>query len=59
MESHETLHLHAEEHDEMSEEDDPLDSPDVYFGDRAKDKFWDFYKSDRKFKDTKLKENFI
>ena len=52
MDSKETLFIHAEELDEMSEEDEPLDSPDVYFGEKAKDKFWDFYKSERKFKDT-------
>jgi hypothetical protein len=51
MDSSDTLNIHAEEHDLMSEEDETLDNPDLYFGDVAKDKFWDFYKSDRKFKD--------
>lgn len=31
--------------------DDVMDNPDLYFGEVAVDNFWDFYKSDRKFKD--------
>ena len=34
-----------------SDHDEALDDPDLYFGEKAVDKFWDFYKSDRKFKD--------
>ena len=59
MDSQETLNIHAEEHDQDSEDDNnTLDNPQLYFGEVAKDKFWDFYKSDRKFKDfNKLKED--
>lgn len=34
-----------------SDHNEQLDDPDLYFGEKAVDKFWDFYKSDRKFKD--------
>lgn len=34
-----------------SDKDEALDDPEIYFGTKAVDKFWDFYKSDRKFKD--------
>lgn len=51
--SDESLNIHGEEASENSEEDneDHLDDPGLYFGEGAKDKFWDFYKSERKFKD--------
>ena len=52
IDSRSTLNLHGEENEENSEEEEEsLDNPDLYFGDVAKDKFWDFYKSERKFKD--------
>ena len=52
IDSRSTLNLHGEENEENSdEEEESLDNPDLYFGDVAKDKFWDFYKSERKFKD--------
>ena len=55
MDSEETLLIQAEEHEESEEEENQgLDDPDLYFGEVAKDKFWDFYKSDRKFKDFNL-----
>ena len=43
--------MNVEAMEMTSEVDDPLDDPELYFGDQAIDKFWDFYKSDRKFKD--------
>jgi hypothetical protein len=49
MDSHITLNVEAMEMN--SDHDDNLDDPDLYFGEVAVDKFWDFYKSDRKFKD--------
>lgn len=49
MDSHITLNVEAMEMN--SDEDENLDDPDLYFGEVAVDKFWDFYKSDRKFKD--------
>ena len=43
-----------------SDHGEALDDPDLYFGGKAVDKFWDFYKSDRKFKDfTDQSENII
>jgi len=44
-----TLNVNAMEL--TSDIDEPLDDPDLYFGEPAVDKFWDFYKSERKFKD--------
>ena len=32
-------------------EGEHLDNPDLYFGEVAVNNFWDFYKSERKFKD--------
>ena len=54
MDSHITLNVEAM--DMNSEHDEPLDDPDLYFGEVAVDKFWDFYKSDRKFKRSISKE---
>ena len=54
MDSVATLNIECSDHDNNSEENDTLDNPDLYFGDVAKDKFWDFYKSERKFKDFNL-----
>lgn len=53
MDSMDTLLVNAEEPSASSsqEEVDGLDDPDLYFGEKAVDNFWDFYKSDRKFKD--------
>ena len=48
-ESADTLKVDAT--DLTSEIDENLDDPDLYFGEVAVDKFWDFYKSERKFKD--------
>jgi hypothetical protein len=59
MDSQDTLFIHDEKLDMMSDEDEPLDSPDLYFGEKAKDSFWDFYKSDRKFKDFNAKHEEI
>ena len=58
MDSHITLNVEAM--DMNSEHDENLDDPDLYFGEVAVDKFWDFYKSDRKFKDfTESKESML
>jgi hypothetical protein len=58
MDSHITLNVEAM--DMNSEHDEPLDDPDLYFGEVAVDKFWDFYKSNRKFKDfTSSKESML
>ena len=47
-----TLNVQAGEEENSSDEDiEALDNPDIYFGEKAKDKFWDFYKSERRFKD--------
>ena len=43
--------LNVEAMDMNSDHAENLDDPDLYFGEKAVDKFWDFYKSDRKFKD--------
>ena len=32
-------------------QEDNYDDPSLYFGEEAKDNFWDLYKSDRRFKD--------
>jgi hypothetical protein len=57
MESMETLNIHGEQPSHSSDDDEGegLDDPSLYFGEVAKDKFWDFYKSDRKFKDFNVK----
>lgn len=54
------LKLRRKDGDELSEHEEEeeaerLDDPDLYFGDKAKDLFWDFFKSDRKFKDFDYK----
>ena len=50
-----TLNVQAGEEENSSDEDiEALDNPDIYFGEKAKDKFWDFYKSERRFKDFNL-----
>ena len=55
MDSEETLLIQAEDHESSEEEENQgLDNPDLYFGEVGKDKFWDFYKSERKFKDFNL-----
>ncbi len=41
-----TLNVNAMEL--TSDVDEPLDDPDLYFGEPAVDKFWEFYKSERK-----------
>lgn len=53
LDSDDSVNIHGEEDSDKSEEnvEDNLDHPSLYFGDAAKDKFWDFYKSERKFKD--------
>ena len=35
----------------MSAHDENFEDADLYFGEEAKENFWDLYKSDRKFKD--------
>ena len=58
MDSHITLNVEAM--DMNSDHDENLDDPDLYFGEVAVDKFWDFYKSDRKFKDfTATKDSML
>lgn len=42
---------------EQQDDKERLDDPSLYFGEKAKDSFWDFYKSDRKFKDFDLAQN--
>jgi hypothetical protein len=54
-ESKSTIHVEAEEHTSDLEEE--LTDPELYFGETAVDKFWDFYKSERKLKD--LSENAV
>jgi hypothetical protein len=53
LDSDDSVNIHGEEASDKSDEneDENLDNPNLYFGEAAKDKFWDFYKSDRKFKD--------
>lgn len=46
-----TVNIEAEKEDNSGDEAEALDNPDLYFGEKARDKFWDFYKSDRRFKD--------
>ena len=48
-ESKTTLKVEAMEM--SSEEDTNLEDPELYFGEQGVNKFWDFYKSERKFKD--------
>jgi hypothetical protein len=43
--------LNVETVEMNSDHQESLDDPQLYFGEEAVDKFWDFYKSDRKFKD--------
>ena len=58
MDSNITLNVEAM--DMNSDHNENLDDPDLYFGEVAVDKFWDFYKSDRKFKDfTDSKESML
>lgn len=35
----------------MSVHDENYEDADLYFGEEAKENFWDLYKSDRRFKD--------
>lgn len=49
MESKTTLNVEAL--DMNSDHEENLDDPELYFGESGVNKFWDFYKSDRKFKD--------
>ena len=43
-----------------SDHDEKLDDEDLYFGDAGVNKFWDFFKSERKFKDfTDKSENIV
>lgn len=51
MESMTTVNIEAEKEENSGDEAEALDNPDLYFGEKAVDKFWDFYKSDRRFKD--------
>ena len=44
-----TTHLSVAELTVPTEEN--YENPDLYFGEEAKDNFWDLYKSERKFKD--------
>ena len=46
-----TLNVEAMPNSDDESENEHLDDPDLYFGEKAVDNFWDFYKSDRKFKD--------
>ena len=57
MESATTVNIEAEKEESSGDEGEALDNPDLYFGEKARDKFWDFYKSERSFKDyTKTTE---
>jgi hypothetical protein len=49
MDSVDTINVETMEMN--SDHNETLDDPNLYFGEAAIDKFWDFYKSDRKFKD--------
>ena len=51
MESMTTVNVEAEKEASSGDEGEALDNPDLYFGEKAIEKFWDFYKSDRRFKD--------
>ena len=51
MESMTTVNVEAEKEPSSGDEGEALDNPDLYFGEKAVEKFWDFYKSDRRFKD--------
>jgi hypothetical protein len=51
MESATTVNIEAEKETSSGDEGEALDNPDLYFGEKARDKFWDFYKSERSFKD--------
>lgn len=54
MESMNTFDIQADVYAEVSSDEEDIESlenPDIYFGEKAKDKFWDFYKSERRFKD--------
>lgn len=46
-----TVNIEAEQEVNSEDEVEALDNPDLYFGEKARDKFWDFYKSERRFKD--------
>ena len=46
-----TINIEAEQEEDSEEDIEALDNPDIYFGEKAKDKFWDLYKSERRFKD--------
>ena len=60
FESSTTINLQAVPNsDDEGSENDHLDDPDLYFGEKAVDNFWDFYKSDRKFKDFEKDSSFI
>lgn len=51
MQTDNTIDVLIEKETDSADEEEPLDNPDLYFGEKAIDNFWDFYKSDRKFKD--------
>jgi hypothetical protein len=54
-----TVNVEAEKEASSGDEGEALDNPDLYFGEKAVEKFWDFYKSDRRFKDFSGEANDI
>ena len=42
---------------ESSEEEEKFDNPDILFGHEARDRFWELFKSERKFKDFDSKRD--
>ena len=51
MDSMTTINVHAEKSNSSDEEEEEHTNLENFIGEQAKDKFWDFYKSERKFKD--------
>lgn len=43
----------------LSQHEDTFEDPNLYFGDGAKEEFWELYKSDRKFKDQNMQDDEI
>ena len=43
MQTDNTIDVLIEKETDSADEEEPLDNPDLYFGEKAIDNFWDFY----------------
>ena len=59
LESKTTMNVHAFPTSDDDSENEHLDDPDLYFGKVGVTNFWDFYKSERKFKDFETEKEDI